>query len=101
MAQTLLYLVSALRRESGKGRITTLAHISMTHISRLWNEIQLNTWQELRQTLEQRRGNPDDIADDLVEQMIVVIDEYESGDRPFPESPNQLYEDLNQTLHQT
>jgi len=78
-----------------------LSHIPMNHVSRLWSEIQLNTWEELRQALEQRRGNPDDIGVELVEQIIAVVEVCESSDEPFPDSPNQLYEYLNQTLHQS
>ena len=78
-----------------------MAHVPMAHISRLWSEIQLNTWQELRQALEQRRENPDELDMELVEQIIVVVEEFETGSEPFPESPNQLYEALNRTLHQS
>lgn len=72
----------------------------MDHVSRLWSEIQLNTWQELRQALELRRGNPNGMPDELVEQIIVMVEEFETASRPFPETPNQLYEYLNQILHQ-
>ncbi len=75
-----------------------MAHIPMDDIHLLWRETRQHTWPAFRQTLQAHKGKVDGISDALIDLMLKMSEDFERSGQPFPSTPQQLFEVLNQQL---
>ncbi len=75
-----------------------LAHIPMDDVNLLWEETPHHNWSALHDTLEQQRVLAMGISDSLVDMLLSVTDRYARSGQSYPESPEELYEVLNQEI---
>jgi hypothetical protein len=76
-----------------------MAHIPMDDIEKLWQQSPQHNWQEFQRVLEQHKGKAEGVADQLVADMQKMAAEFQKSNKPFPSSPQELYNELNQQLH--
>ncbi len=75
-----------------------VAHIPMDDIQQLWNDTPSHDWSSFHETLQRHKGKVDGISDRLIDLLLPVSEQMARSGRPFPESPQQLYEVLNQQI---
>lgn len=75
-----------------------MAHIPMDDVNLLWEETPHHNWSALHDTLEQQRTLAMGIADRLLDDLLSVTDRWARSGEPYPESPEALYELLNQEI---
>ena len=75
-----------------------MAYIPMNDIQELWGETREKNWDAFYQTLEQHNGETNGISQNLINMMIPEVQDLEQSGTPFPDSPDQLSEVLNQNL---
>lgn len=74
-----------------------MAHTPMDDIQDLWTQAPHN-WSGLHQNLQQRKGEAEGISDTLVDKMLQISQKERQEKHPFPNSPQELYNLLNQQL---
>jgi hypothetical protein len=77
-----------------------MAHIPMDDTDVLWQETSEKSWKALRKTLEQHRGKTNGIENELVSLMMDEAQKMEIENKPYPESPQELNQVLNENLPQ-
>ncbi|HBY93055.1 MAG TPA: hypothetical protein DEP84_03670 [Chloroflexi bacterium] len=73
----------------------------MDDIRELWNETPEKNWSALHNTIRQHKGKARGIEDNLVDQLTRITRELEDSGHSFPDSPQKLYEVLNERLKST
>ncbi len=75
-----------------------MAQISMDDVNLLWEETPQHHWSALHDTLEQQRTVAMGISDPLLDTLLSITDRYARSGQSYPESPERLYEVLNQEI---
>ncbi|RJQ50897.1 MAG: hypothetical protein C4521_13180 [Actinobacteria bacterium] len=73
-----------------------MAHVPMDDIEQIWNGIPSKSWDAMESYLINAKGKPEGISDTLVNMMLDFIPDWQ--DQPFPESPVELYNFVNDRL---
>jgi len=56
------------------------------------------SWSGLSKELQRRRGKAEGISDTLIIMMMPIVQHLQEAHRPYPESPQELYDVLNAEL---
>jgi len=75
-----------------------MAHIPMDDVQALWNATPHHDWASLHRTLEQRKGKAEGISDRLIDLLLPITQQWAQSHHPFPDSPQRLYDMLNQAI---
>lgn len=75
-----------------------MAYIPMNDIRTLWNETPDKDWDSFLQTVEQHNGESNGISQNLINMLRPEVQDLEQSGTPFPDSPDQLLQVLNQNL---
>lgn len=75
-----------------------MAHLPRDDARALFNWTSPKTWNAFSRVLHEHKGKVDGISDALIDLMIPIVHQFEQTGRPFPNTPEQLQDVLNQEL---
>ena len=76
-----------------------MARVPMDDIEQLWNWTPLHIWSVLHKMLQGHVSTAEGISNNLIEAMLKFSEQEEKAGHPYPSSPRQLYDLMNQQLH--
>jgi len=78
-----------------------MAHVPIDDARNLFDWTTPKTWSEFLRVLQQQRGKANGISDALIDVTMPIAQRFERSGKPFPSTPEQLQELLNQKLKRT
>lgn len=74
-----------------------MTHITKNDVNELWNQAPHN-WHGLHQAADQRKGKAEGISNQAVVEVAKISQQMESSGQNFPDSPDKLYQLLNEKM---
>lgn len=75
-----------------------MAHLPIDDARAIFEWTTPKTWSEFLRVLRQHKGKVDGISDALIDLMMPIAQQFEQTGKPFPNTPEQLQDALNQEL---
>ncbi|HZR42010.1 MAG TPA: hypothetical protein VFB12_17960 [Ktedonobacteraceae bacterium] len=75
-----------------------MAHVPMDDVQELWKDTSAHSWSAFHDTLEKHKGKTEGISDTLVDRMLEITQDLEKSRTPYPDSPQKLYDVLNERV---
>lgn len=75
-----------------------MAHVPMDDAEILFEDTKTKNWSAFSQVLKQHKGKTDGISDNLIDLMMPISQRMEQSGKPFPGSPHELDNVLNDEL---
>jgi|YelNatPaOPRAMG01_1025707.scaffolds.fasta_scaffold367786_1 hypothetical protein len=76
-----------------------MAHIPSDDVQVLFQENTQHSWSGLRQILKQRQGKADGIEDSIVNMLLIITQNLERSNQPYPGSVDQMQRILDNELN--
>jgi len=76
-----------------------MAHIPSDDIQVLFQENTQHSWSGLRQVLKQRQGKAEGIEDSIVNMLLIISQNLERSNQPYPGSVDQMQRVLDNELN--
>jgi len=76
-----------------------MAHIPSDDVQVLFQENTQHSWSGLRQILKQRQGKAEGIEDSIVNMLLIITQNLERSNQPYPGSVDQMQRILDNELN--
>ncbi len=76
-----------------------MAHIPSDDVQVLFQENVQHSWSGLRQILKQRQGKAEGIEDSIVNMLLIITQNLERSNQPYPGSVDQMQRILDNELN--